>query len=268
MANKRMINKTVVDSDAFLDMPQTTQNLYFHLNMRADDDGFLDSPKQVMRSVGSNQNDLEILLAKRYLLAFESGVIIIKHWKLHNTIRKDRYKPTLYQEELKTLVEKDNGSYTEAYNLLENNELDHWQPNDNQMTTNSTHRLGLDKVRLDIDKNNKKKINKKESGSLSNIIQSSIDHWNTKEKLPTCKYSVINLPDIRDVKIKFDVFSSIEINEAIDNLSEFWDMEEKKISSFHRFIIVSLDRWLESADPKSRYENENDNFKGEVNFDF
>ena len=111
MAEKRMISKTIVDSDAFLDMPQTTQNLYFHLNIRADDEGFLNSPRRIMKIIGSNKNDLEILLAKNYLIAFESGVIVIKHWKLHNSIRKDRLKKTLYVEEKAQLKEKKNGSY-------------------------------------------------------------------------------------------------------------------------------------------------------------
>ena len=113
MAERRMISKTIVDSDAFLDMPQTTQNLYFHLNIRADDEGFIDSPKKVMRSVGSNQNDLEVLFSKNYIIGFESGVIVIKHWKLHNVIRQDRLKPTLYTEEKRELLEKENGSYTQ-----------------------------------------------------------------------------------------------------------------------------------------------------------
>ena len=111
MAERRMFSKTIIDSDIFLDMPQTTQNLYFHLNMRADDEGFVNSPKKIMRMVGSNQNDLEILLSKRYVIAFESGVIVIKHFKLHNTIRKDRMKETLYLEERSLLLEKENGSY-------------------------------------------------------------------------------------------------------------------------------------------------------------
>jgi len=126
MAERRMFAKTIIDSDIFLDMPQTTQNLYFHLNMRADDEGFVNSPKKIMRMVGSNQNDLEVLLSKRYLIAFKSGVIVIKHFKLHNTIRKDRMKETLYVEEKALLTEKENGAYTEL------------QPIDNQMSTNCT----------------------------------------------------------------------------------------------------------------------------------
>lgn len=148
MAERRMIAKKIVDSDVFLDMPATTQNLYFHLNIRADDEGFINNPKMIMRSVGANQNDLDLLLAKRYLLSFESGVIVIKHWKMHNLIRKDRLTETLYQEEKSTLFEKDNGAYTD-HKPIEVKQL----PNDNQATTgrqpddaNCRHRLGKDSI--------------------------------------------------------------------------------------------------------------------------
>jgi len=120
MANKRMIAKMIVDSDAFLDMPQSTQNLYFHLNLRADDDGFIDNPKRIMQAIGSNQNDLDILLAKRYLLGFSNGVIVIKHWRLHNCIQRDRYKPTVYKEQFENLAIKDNGAYTDNKSIQDN----------------------------------------------------------------------------------------------------------------------------------------------------
>lgn len=113
MAEKRMFTQKIIDSDAFLDMPLSTQCLYFHLNMRADDDGFINNPKKIQRMVGSNDDDLKILIAKRFLLIFESGVIVIKHWKMHNTLQKDRYKPTQYIEELNELELNVNKSYTE-----------------------------------------------------------------------------------------------------------------------------------------------------------
>ena len=109
-----MISVQLVDSDAFLNMPASTQNLYFHLNMRADDDGFVDSPRKIMKIVGASEDDMKLLLAKRYLLTFDSGIIVIKHWKLHNTIQKDRYKPTLYKEEMNKLTVKENGAYTDC----------------------------------------------------------------------------------------------------------------------------------------------------------
>lgn len=114
MAERRMFAKTIIDSDAFLDMPTSAQALYFHMAMRADDDGFLNNPKKVQRMVGASDDDCKLLLAKRFLIAFESGVVVIKHWRIHNYIQKDRYKPTVYQEEKNRLSLKDNGVYTEC----------------------------------------------------------------------------------------------------------------------------------------------------------
>lgn len=113
MAERRMFAKTIIDSDAFLDMPLSTQALYFHLSMRADDDGFVNNPKKIQRMIGCSDDDLKLLIAKRFVLIFDSGVIVIKHWRLHNTLRKDRYKPTIYQEEFKKLILKSDGGYTD-----------------------------------------------------------------------------------------------------------------------------------------------------------
>lgn len=121
MAEKRMFTQRIIDSDAFLDMPLSTQALYFHLAMRADDDGFINNPKKIMRIVGASDDDLRLLLTKRFVLGFESGVIVIKHWRMHNYIRKDRYHPTQYQDEIHRLCLKDNGAYTEAVNQLSTN---------------------------------------------------------------------------------------------------------------------------------------------------
>lgn len=113
MAEKRMFSQKIIDSDAFLDMPLSTQSLYFHLNMRADDDGFINNPKKIQRMIGASDDDLRVLMAKRFVLSFDSGVIVIKHWRMHNTLQKDRYKPTQYQEEYSTLMLKKNRSYTD-----------------------------------------------------------------------------------------------------------------------------------------------------------
>lgn len=103
----------IVDTDAFLDMPAGSQLLYFHLAMRADDDGFVSNPKKVMRMIGSQEDDYKVLLAKRFLIPFESGVCVIKHWRMHNLIRGDRYRETSYLKEKGKLMLKENGSYTE-----------------------------------------------------------------------------------------------------------------------------------------------------------
>ena len=140
MAERRMFTQKIVDSDAFLDMPLSTQALYFHLNMRADDDGFINNPKKIQRMIGASDDDLKLLIAKRFVLAFESGVIVIKHWRMHNLLRKDRYNPTQYQEEYKTLELKDNGSYTELGHRLTTT----WQPTDNQVATQDS--IGKDSI--------------------------------------------------------------------------------------------------------------------------
>lgn len=112
MANKRMFTMKIVDSDAFLDMPLSAQCLYFHLNMRADDDGFIGNPKRIMKIVGAADDDLKLLIAKSFLLTFENGVIVIKHWRMHNTLSKRRYHETQYIDEKGTLLLKKNGSYS------------------------------------------------------------------------------------------------------------------------------------------------------------
>lgn len=141
-----MFAKTIIDSDAFLDMPLSTQALYFHLSMRADDDGFVNNPKKVTRMINCGEDDFKLLIAKRFLLLFESGVVVIKHWLIHNTIRKDRKTPTNYQYEFSQLVEKENNSYTKVDNTKVPERLDvtpemvvkqvttNWQPDDNQAT--------------------------------------------------------------------------------------------------------------------------------------
>ena len=111
IAERRMFAKTIIDSDLFLDMPLTAQALYFHLSMRADDDGFINNPKKIQRMVGCSDDDIKLLIAKQFILVFASGVIVIKHWKIHNYIQKDRYKQTMYQDELAKLGIEENRAY-------------------------------------------------------------------------------------------------------------------------------------------------------------
>ena len=113
MAERRMFEKTIVTSDAFLDMPLSARCLYFTLGMFADDDGFVNNPKSIMRQVGACTDDLNLLLLKRFILSFDSGVIVIKHWRIHNYIRNDRYKETKYIEEKSTLMLDEKGAYKE-----------------------------------------------------------------------------------------------------------------------------------------------------------
>lgn len=111
MANRRMFSLDVVDTDIFLDLPTSSQALYFHLGMRADDDGFVSSPKRVTAMIGANQDDLKLLIAKGFVISLEGSVVVIRHWKQNNYIQNDRYKKTIYQEQMKQLSVKD-GAYT------------------------------------------------------------------------------------------------------------------------------------------------------------
>ena len=145
MAERRMFSQTIIDSDDFLDMPTSTQALYFHLGMRADDEGFVNNPKKICRMIGSSQDELKLLVAKRFLLQFESGVVLIKHWLIHNMIRKDRMKETVYYSEKSLITIKENRSYTEIGETLAIPLVAECQPSDNQMSA----QVRLGKVRLE-----------------------------------------------------------------------------------------------------------------------
>ena len=112
MAERRMFAKSLIDSDLFLDMPLSTQALYFHLSMRADDEGFVNNPKKILRMIGADEDSLRILIAKQFILPFDSGIVVIKHWRIHNYIQKDRFKKTVYTAERAQLVSNENGEYS------------------------------------------------------------------------------------------------------------------------------------------------------------
>lgn len=139
MSVRRMFSNQITSTDAFLDMPKGSQLLYFHLGMQADDDGFISSPKMVMRSIGSSEDELKILFAKKFLLSFDSGICVVKHWRINNQIRKDRYTETKYIREKTTLFVRENGAYTfnpeNAQKVPNGFFLPTWQPHGNHMAT-------------------------------------------------------------------------------------------------------------------------------------
>jgi len=140
-----MINKRIIVSDTFLDMPLSAQALYFHLNAIADDDGFIENPNSFKRMIGASNDDLKILIAKQYILPFESGVVVIKHWLIHNYIRRDRYNETMHVEEKKKLQinEDKTYSYYEGIPLV------------NQPTTNGIPMVDTGKDRTGKDRTGK-----------------------------------------------------------------------------------------------------------------
>lgn len=143
MAQRRMFSKKVTDTDTFLDMPLSTQALYFHLNMHADDDGFIDNTKTIQRMIGSSDDDRKLLIAKQFLLPFENGVVVIKDWRVHNYIRKDTYNKTMYPNELEQLQINKSGQY-ERQDLVTYTE----RPRDVDETLTQV-RLGKDRLGKD-----------------------------------------------------------------------------------------------------------------------
>lgn len=149
MAERRMFAKAIIDSDAFLDMPLSAQSLYFHLSMRADDDGFVNNPKKIQRMIGASEDDCKLLLLKSFIIPFETGVCVIKHWKIHNYIRTDRYKETVYQDEKQRLTLENNGTY--SLNQMDNSCVG--IPPDNRVVYQMETQVRLGKDRLGKDSN-------------------------------------------------------------------------------------------------------------------
>jgi len=179
MADKRMFSQKITRSDAFLTMPTSARLLYYDLSMDADDDGFVDRPKSVMRLTGASEDDLSVLVAKAFVIPFENGICVIKHWRINNYIRGDRYKETNYLELKQQLAVKENGAYTIK--------IDSGIPTDNQVTTNREHRVdkvSIDKIRLDKNIEDKSSMSADTDTKTPLINYSSIlKYWNERSLL-------------------------------------------------------------------------------------
>lgn len=203
-----MFSLTVVDSDAFLDMPLSTQALYFHLCMRADDDGFVNNPKKIQRVVRATEDDLKVLMTKQFVIPFESGVLVIKHWKIHNVIRKDMHKDTLCTEEQALLIEDKTGTYhvrneSVTDTLQECIEVDAEEVQDSY----------IDKNRLDIDKNRTDQNRLDQSNTLE---QPTVD--STKERF---EYLWDLYPNKKGKKQAFAAFQrAVKKGTSIDTIRE------------------------------------------------
>jgi hypothetical protein len=204
MSKKRMFSLGVLETDAFLDMPLSAQALYFHLNLRADDDGFVGNPKRITQSIGANIDDLKLLVAKRFVIAFEDGVIVIKHWRMHNAIKKDRYTKTNFTEDLQMLHIKDNGSYT----LKDGAQMENkWSTDGKQMLQTCS----TDKVRLGKDSIVKENYQKK--------AEEVAAYWNEKAK--TCSIRPMQKltgKRITALKERLKDYSVEDMKKAIDRI--------------------------------------------------
>lgn len=203
-----MFAKTIIDSDAFLDMPLSAQALYFHLSMRADDDGFINNPKKIQRMVGASDDDCKLLVMKRFIIAFESGVIVIKHWRIHNYIQKDRYIPTIYKDEKALLLVKDNKAYTEVKKASEKPCIQ------NGYTLETQDRLGKDSI-----------------GKYSIEIEGAAPPSSTRHKYGTYKNVLLSDDDMDKLKAEFP-----DYEERIERLSDYIAQSGKSYKS-HLAVI-------------------------------
>ena len=169
MASKRMFSLSVIDTDVFLEMPTSAQALYFHLCLRADDDGFVGNSKRICRTVGANEDDLKLLIAKRFLLTFDDGVIVIKHWRMHNTLSRNRYYETKYLEDKALLKINKNKAYTfsdegvpiDDTKLIESSDRQADAQKTNERRTKDAQKTTTEKKRIEKNRKEENRIEKK-----------------------------------------------------------------------------------------------------------
>jgi len=216
MAERRMFAKTIIDSDAFLDMPLSSQALYFHLSMRADDEGFVNNPKKVQRMIGASDDDLKILIGKSFLIPFESGIVVIKHWRIHNYIRHDRKHETKYCEEKALLEIKENGAYTISSELC--------QSDVSQMSDKCHTEVRLGKDRLDIKNTNSILCSssegpKEERATIKKAdIDKVLSEWNSIDGIPKVTKLATGTKRYKMLKQRIEEYSLDDVLKAIENV--------------------------------------------------
>ena len=238
MAERRMFAKTIIDSDMFLDMPLSTQALYFHLSMRADDDGFINNPKKIQRMIGCADDDLKVLIAKNFIIPFESGIVVIKHWKIHNYIRNDRYKETVYQEEKALLETKENKAYTFGIQ------------NDRQPVYQMDTQVRLGKDRLDKD-------------SIGEVIIPEPEAEKQKKEKPVRhkygEYNNVLLTDEDFEKLKAEYPSDYQ--ERIERLSSYMASSGKSYKNH----LATIRNWArKDKDSGQKQHSAENKFKGDI----
>ena len=234
MAERRMFAKTIIDSDIFLDMPLSTQALYFHLSMRADDDGFINNPRKIQRMIGASDDDLKLLLAKSFLIPFDSGIVVIKHWRIHNYIQKDRYKETMFLEEKKQLGIKKNKEY-----ILEKNEV---YPQCIQDVYIMDTQVRLDKDSIDKDSIDKDSIDK-DSIDKDNISETESPTQAQKSvKHKYGEYKHVMLKDSEYEKLAVEYGEPMR-DECITFLDEYIEMKGYKAKSHY----LCIRKWVLDA---------------------
>jgi hypothetical protein len=240
MAERRMFTKKIIDSDAFLDMPLSTQALYFHLNMRADDDGFINNPKKIMRMIGASEDDIKLLITKRFIIIFDSGVVVVKHWRMHNLLRKDRYTETQYVEEKSMLFLKENGVYTEDGNQVATER----QPNGNTGKGSIVEdSIGEYRV-VEVSDNGNQESDSAEDENVDNYVDNFLSNYSTGSNLEymggTLGKGVVLLTDDQKDAL-FDILGFDAFNHYIERLAT-WIIQKNAVVGNHYQTIL---KWYE-----------------------
>ena len=237
MAERRMFAKTIVDSDMFIDMPMSARLLYYDLAMRADDDGFVNSPKKIMRFVGASMDDMNVLIAKQFIIPFESGVVVIKHWRIHNYIRKDTYKETPYKDEKALLyLDKNNG-----YRLENECPSTNRQRTVNEPSTQvrlGKVRLGKDRIELGKDRVRDRDRQELESAHApENLPLEIAENKNNKNN----ENDFNNSDNKKPTRHKYGIYKNVFLtDEDMEKLkSEFPDDWQNRIERLSEYIASS-----------------------------
>lgn len=232
MAERRMFAKTIIDSDMFIDMPISARLLYYDLAMRADDDGFVNSPKKIMKFVGASVDDMNVLIARQFIIPFESGVVVIKHWRIHNYIRKDTYKETPYKDEKALLYLDENNGYR----------LENECPSTNRQRTvnepSTQDRLGKDRIELGKDRVRDRERQELESAHApENLPLEIAENKNNKNN-----ENDFNNPDNKKpTRHKYGIYKNVFLtDEDMEKLkSEFPDDWQNRIERLSEYIASS-----------------------------
>ena len=249
MADKRMFSKQIVDSDAFLEMPLSTQALYFHLSMRADDDGFLNNAAKIRKIIGASEDDLKLLILKKFVIDFDDGIIVIKHWRINNYLRTDRYRETVYLEEKAMLEVNQNGSYSIKKDV--------GIPGGNQVVYQSDTQYSIDKN--SIDKNSIVESNSAHAheefdlevnsqvifrmwGNRNNFASAKVEWLNRFMGVPEQNWKPLANKIATAVKAYLEDYKKMHPNEQVDY---------QYLKPMDRFFTEDLDYWLAEVERRN-----------------
>lgn len=278
MANRRMFSKKITDTDKFLDMPASAQNLYFHLNMHADDDGFLGNAKTIKRMVGSSDDDLKLLVTKQFLIPFDDGVVVIKDWRIHNYIRSDRYRSTIYTDHKNSLQINENQQYELVSDQPKEVGMTDGIPSGNQdgYQMDTQDRLGkvrlgkvrLGKGRLDSTRQDKTQESQPEADHISLEVVEVIDYLNQKAGT---KYRATTAATKRLVGARLkEGFTVDDCKKVIDNKVADW-LNDEKMKNYLRpntlFQASKFESYLNETPKKSWQQQEDERYKNPFDYE-